>query len=189
MTAAECSACHMIYTNYTFSPVPEVLSWAEDTINFMFCVKETHDIARAITTLIENNATHRAFLEISVSEMLDVVVAENLEGWESVYYVINMHTPEELNRILSSSSDILKRTFLFEFNEWEKWPDLSENIALAKEAGIRTFAATKDNGLTATVQNHLDIYHAGFDVVYTYNLDNAIVARIEVNTANGISPP
>jgi hypothetical protein len=34
-----------------------------------------------------------------------------------------------------------------------------------------------------------DIYHAGFDVVYTYNLDNAITARIQVNTANGISPP
>jgi hypothetical protein len=145
----------MIYTDYTFSTVPEVLSWAAETINFMFCVKETHDIARAITTLIENNATHRAFLEISVSEMLDVVVAEALEGWESVYYVINMHTPEELNRILSSSPEILKRTFLFEFNEWEQWDSLEENIALAKEAGIRTFAATKDNGLMATVDNHL----------------------------------
>jgi hypothetical protein len=155
MSADECSACHMVYTDYTFSTVPEVLSWADETINFMFCVKETSDIARAITTLIENNATHRAFLEISVSEMLDVVIAENLEGWDRVYYVMNIHNPQELNRILSSTPEILKRTFLFEYNEWEQWESLQENIALAKEAGIRTFAATKDNGVTATVENHL----------------------------------
>jgi hypothetical protein len=61
-------------------------------------VKETSDIAQAITTLIQNNATHRAFLEISVSEMLDVVVGGGLEGWDSVYYVINMGAPDELNR-------------------------------------------------------------------------------------------
>lgn len=155
MSADECSACHMVYTNYTFSTVPEVLSWASNTINFMFCVKESTDIARAITTLIENNATHRAFLEISVSEMLDIVVAENLPGWEEVYYVMNIHTPDELNRILSSPSNILKRTFLFEYNEWEEWPNLEENIKLAKQAGIRTFAATKDNPITATVDNHM----------------------------------
>jgi hypothetical protein len=33
------------------------------------------------------------------------------------------------------------------------------------------------------------IYNLGFDVVYTYNLDNAILARKDVNTANGVSPP
>lgn len=168
MTAEEASACHMIYTNYTFSTVPEVLSWADNTINFMFCVKETHDIARAITTIIENNATHRAFLEISVSEMLDVVVAQNLEGWESVYYVMNMHTTDELNRILSSTPNILKRTFLFEYNDWETWPNLSESITLAKNAGIRTFAATRDSGAGATLQNHLVIFYLYFYCIFFY---------------------
>ena len=154
MTAAEASACHMVYTNYTFSTVPDVLSWADNTINFMFCVKETAHIPRAITTLIENNATHRAFLEISVTEVLDIAT-QNAEGWESVYYVINLDSPNDLNRILSSPSNVLKRTFLFEYNNWEQWSNLSENIALAKNAGIRTFAATKDSPITATLQNHL----------------------------------
>jgi hypothetical protein len=55
--------------------------------------------------------------------------------------------------------------------------------------GIRTFAATRDSAVGATVDNHRAIYDAGFDVVYTYNIDNAVIARIDVNTANGITPP
>jgi hypothetical protein len=38
------------------------------------------------------------------------------------------------------------------------------------------------------VQNNLDIFEAGFDVVYTYNLANAVVARQQINTENGVSP-
>jgi hypothetical protein len=87
----------MIIPDYTFVSVPTVLSWADSTVNFMFCVKETADIPRAITTLIENNATSRAFLEISVSEMLDLV-SNNVYGWDKVYYVINFHTVDDLNR-------------------------------------------------------------------------------------------
>ena len=63
----------------------------------MFCVKETADIPRAITTLIENHAVNRAFLEISVNEILDIV-ANNSEGWEEVYYIINMGNIDEFNR-------------------------------------------------------------------------------------------
>jgi hypothetical protein len=58
-SAEENSECHMEVTNITFSTVPEVLAWADGVINFMFCVKETEDIPRAITTLVENNATNR----------------------------------------------------------------------------------------------------------------------------------
>ena len=55
-TAEENSQCQMEITNITFSTVPEVLAWADGEVNFMFCVKETDDIPRAITTLLENNA-------------------------------------------------------------------------------------------------------------------------------------
>jgi glycerophosphoryl diester phosphodiesterase len=65
-SAEENSACVMVTApeteEVTFSTVPEVLAWADDTINVMFCVKETADIPRAITTLVENNATHRYML-------------------------------------------------------------------------------------------------------------------------------
>jgi hypothetical protein len=39
------------------------------------------------------------------------------------------------------------------------------------------------------VNNHLDLYNAGFDVAYTYNLANAVEARIEINTGRGLVPP
>lgn len=48
---------------------------------------------------------------------------------------------------------------------------------------------SRDNALTATVKNQLNIFQAGFDVVYTYNLLNAVTARKITNTKNGISPP
>jgi len=189
-TAEQNSQCHMEVTDITFSTVPEVLAWAEGQINFMFCVKETADIPRAITTLLENNAAHRAFLEISVSEMLQLVDTA-VPHWEEVYYVINFHTTEDMDRMLGAPANVLKRTFLFEFNDWSAWnPDeLAAAIKKTKSFGIRTFAATRDSSKGATLSNHMDIYNAGFDVVYTYNVDNAITARIDVNTARGITPP
>jgi glycerophosphoryl diester phosphodiesterase len=96
-TAVENAACHMLNTTYTFQPVPDMLAWADDRVNFMFCVKESADIPRAISTLIENNATHRAFLEIGVGEMQNVV-ATNMEGWDQVYYIIEVHNPDDYNR-------------------------------------------------------------------------------------------
>ena len=96
-TAEQNAACHMIYTEYTFQPVPDILKWADNTINFMFCVKETADIPRAISTLVENNATHRAFLEISGGEINDIAAA-NTAGWEEVYYIIEVHNFDEYSR-------------------------------------------------------------------------------------------
>ena len=75
--------------------VPDMLSWAKDKINVMYCVKESTDIPRAISTLIENNAQDRAFLEIGVSEILEIAVAS--EDWDQVYYVIEVSHKDDLN--------------------------------------------------------------------------------------------
>jgi hypothetical protein len=89
------------------------------------------------------------------------------------------------------ASDIMKkRAFLLEFNGWESdWADVESDVAAAESAGFRSFAATKDNSVAATVNNHLKLYHTGFDVAYTYNLTNAVIARQTVNQENNISPP
>lgn len=63
----------------------------------MFCVKESTDIPRAISTLIENKATHRAFLEIGVGNMLNTVHAQ-VEGWADVYYIIEIRSVDDFNR-------------------------------------------------------------------------------------------
>jgi len=95
----------------------------------------------------------------------------------------------ELNTLLAASATVQQRSFLLEFNNWESWDGVEEQIALAKSKGFRTFGATRANFAGATVTDHLRIYEAGMDVAYTYNVTNAVEARIIVNTKNRITPP
>jgi hypothetical protein len=39
------------------------------------------------------------------------------------------------------------------------------------------------------VTDQLRIFRAGFDVVYTYNIDNAVTARRITNLQRGVTPP
>lgn len=71
----------MINPSYNFISVPDMLAWADNKVNVMFCVKNNTDIPRAISTLIENKASHRAFLEVGVNNYLNTVAAE-APGWD-----------------------------------------------------------------------------------------------------------
>ena len=190
MTAAECQQCEMINPQYNFISVPDMLAWADGKVNVMYCVKEDADIPRAISTLVENNATHRAFLEVHVNAFLQLV-AEDTPGWKETYFVIEIKSAADVDTMLESSDEALGRAFLFEFQDWEEWSeaDISADIARVAARGVRTMAVSKSNPVTATVQNHLDLFHAGFEVAYTYNINNAVDARIQVNTEHGVSPP
>jgi glycerophosphoryl diester phosphodiesterase len=97
MTAAECKQCKMLNTEYNFITASEFLAWGLGKSNVMFCVKEERDIPRAISTLIENKATNRAFLEVHLDALLNVV-ASNVDGWDKVYYVMNINSIDEFNR-------------------------------------------------------------------------------------------
>lgn len=192
MTAEECQQCKMALTNYTFITVPDFLSWANGNVNVMLCVKRDEDIPRAITTLAENNASSRAFLEVGLGSFLsisDPASASYAPGWDKTYFVIELSHTSDVDALLSAPESVRSRAFLYEFNDWSHWEgDLAADIDKVKKAGYRTFAATRANGVTATVEDHLRIYHAGFDVVYTYNIDNAVQARQMVNRKRGISP-
>lgn len=106
MTSEECTQCQMEVTDYHFITVPYLLSWAEDKVNVMLCVKETTDIPRAITTLLENNAAHRAFLELDYSKILQLEI-DQVPHWDEVYYVSHVHSKDELAKyaIFMFSSD------------------------------------------------------------------------------------
>ena len=88
MTAAQVQRCPMTVTNRTFITVPTLLQWASGNQNVMLCVKDTSaaGIARAISTLVDEKATHRAFLEIRVAELLEHVGAAKPPGWEQVLF-------------------------------------------------------------------------------------------------------
>ena len=81
MTAEECSKCKMLASDYTFISVPDFLAWGKNKINIMLCVKEESDLPRAISTLIENDATGRAFLEVNLDALLNNM---NVTGWNKV---------------------------------------------------------------------------------------------------------
>ncbi len=97
MTADECTQCQMEVTQYHFITVPSLLSWANDKVNVMFCVKRSQDIPRAITTLIENNATHRSFLEVHTDDFLSLE-ANQVPYWDQVYYVVEMYSRDDLQK-------------------------------------------------------------------------------------------
>lgn len=52
--------------------VPDLLAWGFERMNIMLCVKEDADLPRAISTLIEGNATQRAFLEVSLPALTEI---------------------------------------------------------------------------------------------------------------------
>jgi hypothetical protein len=93
--------------------------------------------------------------------------------------------------MMTAPAEVLQRTFLFEFGDWASWDPatLSSCLAAAKAAGVRTVGVSRDSGVGATVRNHLQIYQAGFDVVYTYNVENAVTARRITNIQRGVVPP
>lgn len=101
MTSLECGKCQMEITQYTFLTVPDLLSWADGKINVMLCVKKEEDLPRAITTLLENNATHRAFLEIHVSGYLKLN-NDSAPNWQIPYYAVLVHNDDEVIRYKKS---------------------------------------------------------------------------------------
>ena len=110
--AVNLEKCTMALTNYTFISAPSLLDWASEKVIVMLCVKESTDIARAISTLIEANATDRAFLEVHVSDLVSLV--PTLPGWDQVWYLADASSPGDINATLSGPA--LNRTFAF---EWE----------------------------------------------------------------------
>lgn len=52
---------------------------------------------------------------------------------------------------------------------------------------MRTFTATPK--FYPSVETQEDLFKAGFDVVYTYDAQNGVIARTNINKARGVNPP
>ena len=195
MLAADIEKCKMALTDDTFISVPELLGWAAGKQNVMLCVKRDQDVPRAITTLIEANATDRAFLEVNLNVLLNISASPHaFPGWERVYFLAEMGSAANYARLLAPPPlAVLKRAFTVEFEDetkTKKWPAFNFTDAIDNELhprGIRSFVAS--NEYLPTVSNHVSLWNKGFDVIMTYNLANAVRARKQVNAKRGVSPP
>jgi hypothetical protein len=161
----------------------------------MFCVKEPRDIARAVSTLLENQAQDRAFLEIKVRDLIQIN-NQTVPNFDQVYYLAEADQYDDLGLLLGRAApELLARVFMFEFGpDWASWnqtimPNVTQVIDnVLHPRGIRALTAT--SRVVPSVQEqqaYFDVY--GFDVVYTYDTKNAVQARINVNTERNISPP
>ncbi len=194
MTTPECEACPMALSNCTFTSAADLLAWANGSVNVMFCVKESRDLPRAIATLLEEGASHRALLEVGTGVFLAAVDA-NTSGWDQVRFIVEVGSHDELTEFLASAPHgALDRVVVLEWpDDWQTaWPDpatLAADLAQVHGLGRKAVATTSSNPAEATVENHLAIWSAGFDAAYTYNLANAVVARVQVNSKRGLDPP
>lgn len=84
-------------------------------------MKLATDIPRAITTLIQHNATNHALLEIGLDNYLTATVTSQYPGWDKVYYVIELNNAADVATLLSYESATFDRAFLFEFNNFLSW--------------------------------------------------------------------
>lgn len=188
VTLAKATSCHMLLTNYTFISAAEMLAAAAGRAIVMFCVKRSQDIPRAISTLIENNATDRAFLEIKIGDLVNLV--PQAPDWEQAWYLADGDSAEDISTFVAAPQDLIKRSFTFEFEpSYTSWGINATQVIESKlhPLGVRSLTATSQ--FLPSVKEQEGIFEAGFDVVYTYDLDNALLARTAIDTARNVTPP
>ena len=88
------------------------LACAHDHVQL--CVKRPEDIPRAVQTIIDNNATDRAFLEIKIPDF--VALYEKAPNWDQVYVLAEAGSLGDITTLFSGSKALLERAFTFEFD-------------------------------------------------------------------------
>lgn len=192
MLASEITGtCKMALTNYHFQKVLDLLAWADGKVIIMLCIKNSNDLAHAIQTIITAGAQDRAFLEVGVSDMINVI--PKIPEWQQVFYMVDARSQDDLNAMLDKATvaNLLPNLFTFEFE-----PHLYKQFA-AKDVkgvvdklhavGLRTLTAT--TRLLPSVASQEAIFNAGIDVVYSYDCANAVEARNNIDKQRGLSIP
>ena len=187
MTANEVTACKLFPSDtQTYQRLDTVLEWARGKVVIMLTVKESVDFPRAIQTVIEHNALDYVFLETGLGDLQNAVTKS--ADWQKSWYNASVSSEAELDTVINTVKS--PRVAFLEINvdyqkaQNDKMADLLKNKI--HPAGMRGFVSTIS---LPEIANHKALWDAGFDVIMTYNLDNAMAARTAVNTARGVSPP
>jgi hypothetical protein len=144
-------------------------------------VKLQTDYARTISEVISLGAQDFTFLEISTSDLQNMI--PSIPGSDQVYYLISIGQLSEIDTLLNTIKN--PRAFMFEMT-----PSAQIAMLVAMQlhpAGIRSF--TYDSSVTAGVPELQAFYAQGFDVVSSQAGNNGVQARQQANQARGVSPP
>ena len=187
MTADQVCKCHLgaSFTE-TFQRMDDVLDWAQGKLIMEWDVKLTADLPAAIQTILAKNATDRATILVGTGEIETAIPA--IGGWEGLQYIADIGGTADLAPMIAIKST--HHIFLLEIDRSyadateAQVADLIKNTVIP--AGLKAFGAS-DNKLP-TLQNHLDVYHQGFDVVLSYNVPNGVKAAQQINVERGYTP-
>lgn len=185
MTSTQVTECHLTVTSQTYITVPHLLQWAQGRSIVMLCVKEPRDIARAITTIIENNATDRTFLELRLGNLQSVI---NLPFFDQVYYLAECNSANDISLVLALPPTLRARVFAVEF---EPVTCCGDSVAVTRNllhpAGLKALGVSGKFMPDQKSQEQLFTQYA-MDIDYTYGLANAVAARTVVNKQRGVVP-
>jgi glycerophosphoryl diester phosphodiesterase len=181
MTAAEVTGCHRVPSSTeTYQRLDDVLRAMRGKLVVQICVKAQADTAAIAKTVLAAGAADYAFLEISTSDLQTLV--PSIPSGNQLYYLISVGNVSEVDTLLDTIKNA--RAFMYEFD-----PSVAVAPLVAsrlRPAGIRSFTYDKPASTAADVKARFD---AGFEVVSTNATGAAVQARVQVNTARGLTPP
>ncbi len=183
MTAAEVTGCHRFpSTTETFQRLDDVLVYLKGKMVVELTVKLSSDYARTIAEVHAQGAEDFAFLEISTSELQNLI--PTLPGSSNIYYLINVASNvSEVDTLIDTIKN--PQAFMYEFD-----PPIDVSTLTPTKlhpAGVRSFTYTSS---ASPSQAELQaLFEGGFDVVSSQGAANCVLARKAVNQKNGVSPP
>src|SRR5258706_3816303 len=182
MTAAQVTACHRFPSSTeTFERLDDVIGYLHGKMVVQLCVKLTTDFARTIEVVHALHAEDFAFIEINAGDF--ETLGATLAGADSVWFLVNVaSTLADVDTLLALHN---ARAFMYEID-----PGVDIGTIVPSKlhpAGVRAFIY--DNAAAPSVAQLEAHYTAGFDAVSSQSGTNGVQARVDVNTAHGISPP
>lgn len=185
MTAAQVTQCKLFPSETeTFQRLDTVLQWARGKVVIMLTVKEPVDFPRAIATVIAQDALDYVFLETGLGDLATAIPKS--ADWMKSWYNASVDDEAGLDAVIAQKNP---RVLFLEIGVKYQEAQNAKMSALLEQkihpAGMRGFVSTIH---LPNIADHLAIFEAGFDVIMTYNLDNALVARDQINAKRGLKP-
>ncbi len=140
-----------------------------------------------VCSVLSNEAANRTFLEVRTGDL--VAALPRLLRWQSVFFVSSCDSDADVATLVSLSSSLLPSVFAAELSpRFLPLANLSHTVPLLHSHGYRSFAATRTFP-PPSAADHAALFHAGIDIVYSYDTSCGVAARTAVDQERGVSPP
>jgi glycerophosphoryl diester phosphodiesterase len=187
MNVSDIVACRWINGDH-IQRLDALLDWARGKMVVMLTVKVLSTTPQTIAQIIASNATDYAFVEIDVATMTTIVPMAT--GKDQVYYLVEAGSPADVTTLLGLHDP---RLFMIEDANADGFGGLG-TVALTSlvttqlhPAGVRAFSSIAS--VSASAQDHENLWNEGFDVVMTNSFSAGHDGRVAINTMRGLSPP